>query len=361
MLKKGRSGGGRNRRCHLHHCGLHLLLLLPCAQAQHAKGQVLCKFAQQFLFVGTDLKDLRRIQVQDAEGARAVIQGQTHHAVETARKQALCQVRIGGRLQHVAHHHGLASAHRLARGPLAVGVVLVPGQRQTLQITAVGARMGHAVNRFALVVACQADPGHAVTAHFDGDAAHRLQQFGFRRGPDDGLIALAQQMARPRHASDFALRRQPFGDVDGHGLARRHSIELCRTGGNFDVDQAPALAPVLQDKAADASAAVHACQCLPMHFVRAGWPEVRQSHAQQFLAAVAIDLHHGFVGGQQRQAVVQRKHPHRLWMGLKQGLVLLLRSKQQRRHFALLQERAQRFAQNQKVRQVALGKNPRKA
>ena len=44
---------------------------------------------------------------------------------------------------------------------VAVGTVLVPGQRQTLQITAVGARMGHAVNRFALVVACQADPGHA--------------------------------------------------------------------------------------------------------------------------------------------------------------------------------------------------------
>lgn len=149
---------------------------------------------------------------------------------------------------------------------------------------------------------------------------------------------------------------QALGDVRAHGLARFHAVEGHRARGHFHVDRAPVLALVLHAQHAGARLRAGGPQGFDLGVPRVRRPQVGQAQGEQLAARVAVGLGHGLVDRQKRQALVGREHPHGLRVRLEQALVLALRQLQLRRHIAQLEQRADRFAQDFQVRQVAFGK-----
>ena len=345
--RAGRHGSG-----HFEHRGLQALLLMACAQAHDAEGQVVGQLLQQGGFVAADVQNFWRIQVQQAKGLLAFAQGQADHGMKPVPQHALGPVGKAVVGADVLHDHGLAAAHGHPGRAPPKGAAFGPAQLQLFEIPVVVARMGHRFDGLGFVIERKADPSHAVAANVHGDLADFLQQSGLGGGAHQGLVAGAQQALRPAHAAQVVFGAQALGDVDGQHLAGRRPIEADVARRNIHVHRHA----VLVQMAAHHGGVAWLQKNVLQPFSEAGailWhTQVCQLHLQQLGLGVAIVRHHGLVHRQQAQAVFGI-HPHGMRMLVEQHAVLQLGGVQLAGHLAQLHHGAQGFGQDFQVGHAA--------
>ena len=165
---------------------LAALLLQPGTQADDAKGQVVGQFLQKLHFLGGKPLKLAGIQAQHPETVFCAAQRQRNGAAITPLHRFCAPVKPAVCLSDVVGLLRQAGANGPACGPAPFGMVIAPAQPDGLQVALLGARMGHRLDGFCLVVMGKAHPGHAVAPDFHGHAADLGQQGSFVMNPVDG-------------------------------------------------------------------------------------------------------------------------------------------------------------------------------
>src|SRR6202044_3221569 len=106
--------------------------------------------------------------------------------------------------EDVARHHHLPAADSLA-GRSAIGVILGPAHAHLLEVAVAVARLRDRQDGARAVLLGDPDPGQAVAALLDDDAADVAEQRGFIAGALQRAARLAEPAQRPPHALELDL------------------------------------------------------------------------------------------------------------------------------------------------------------
>ena len=189
----------------------------PLAQALDAEGHVVRQLQQQLDLLGREGIGLAGVDHHGAESAGV----RQHHRQGDAGLVAMPERDVApgrhlGIAQVVLVDLWLAAADGCAGRSAAQFRVRVPADLDVGQVTVVRTPGHQWPDRLAGVLFGTADPGHAVAAGLDHDAADVAQQFGLGVGAGQREVAVAQQAQRALHLVFGLLGFDAARDVARH-------------------------------------------------------------------------------------------------------------------------------------------------